>query len=280
MAEFSRTWWGQRFIEALEEFTDPNRLGRGRSYARGGRILDYTLTKGTVTAKVRGSINPYFGVYKEPIYDTSIKIKAIGASNWSKVIQQIASRADLVTKLLMNEMPDDIENAFTSLGLHLLPHSQSDFVTKCSCPDWENPCKHIAGVYYLLASDLDEDPFVMFELRGLSRDDLHAELVKSPLGQILASSLTAEEVPIKPVESYFTRPTAKDAVAGVTSHKEFWTGAKRLPALVASTSQSSVPALLIKKQGDNPPFWRKDISFIAVMEELYQRVRLKSRQMK
>jgi len=280
MAEFSRTWWGQRFIAALEEFTNQARLGRGRSYARGGRILDYKLANGIVTAKVRGSINPYFGVYKEPIYDTSIKIKAISAADWAKVIRQIASRADLVTKLLMNEMPDNIDDAFSSLNLHLLPHSQSDFITKCSCPDYENPCKHIAGVYYLLASDLDEDPFVMFELRGLSRDNLYAELVKSPLGQILASSLTAEDVPVEPVESYYTHPTTKEALAGVTSHKEFWTGAKRLPAPLAVAAQTSVPALLIKKQGDYPPFWRKDISFIGVMEELYERVRLKSRQMK
>ena len=77
MAQFSRTWWGRRFIEALEQFTDPARLGRGRSYASGGRILDYTVADGTVTARVRGSINPYFGVYKEPIYRTSITIKSI-----------------------------------------------------------------------------------------------------------------------------------------------------------------------------------------------------------
>ena len=31
MAQFSRTWWGQRFIQALEEFSDEARLGRGRS---------------------------------------------------------------------------------------------------------------------------------------------------------------------------------------------------------------------------------------------------------
>ena len=279
MARFSRTWWGQRFIAALEEFTDPARLGRGRSYASGGRILDYTLAKGTVTAKVRGSINPYFGVYKEPIYKTSITLKAISAADWKKAIRHIASRADLVTKLLMNEMPDTIEDAFSGLGLHLLPHSESDFTTSCSCPDWANPCKHIAGVYYLLASALDHDPFLMFELRGLSRDDLHTELVRSPLGQILASALTTEDVPVEPVESYHTRPTEEpDAV--VASHKAFWTGAKRLPAPPATASQASVPALLIKKQGDYPPFWHKDTSFISVMEELYDRVRTKNKQMK
>ena len=280
MAQFSRTWWGQRFIAALEEFTDPARLGRGRSYASGGRILDYTLDNGTVTARVRGSINSYFGVYKEPIYKTTITIKAIPSADWKKAIRHIASRADLVTKLLMNEMPDTIEEAFSELGLHLLPHSERDFVTDCSCPDWANPCKHIAGVYYLLASALDRDPFLMFELRGLSRDALHAELVRSPLGKILASALKSEEVPaVEPVESYYTRP-AREAEAVIDSHKEFWTGAKRLPAPPSAPSQASVPALLIKKQGDYPPFWHKDLSFISVMEELYERVRTKNRQMR
>jgi len=280
MAQFSRTWWGQRFIAALEEFTDEARLGRGRSYASNGRIIEYALSKGTVTAKVRGSINPYFGVYKEPIYKTSITIKAIRSDDWAKVIRQIASRADLITKLLMNEMPDTIEEAFSGLGLHLLPHSERDFVTSCSCPDWANPCKHIAGVYYLLASALDNDPFLMFELRGLSREDLHAELTRSPLGKILASALVSDEEPVvESVTSYYT-PPMKESVAEVASHKEFWTGAKRLPSPLANTSQPGVPALLIKKQGDYPPFWHKDMSFISVMEELYERVRTKNKQMK
>jgi uncharacterized Zn finger protein len=121
---------------------------------------------------------------------------------------------------------------------------------------------------------------LMFELRGLSRDALHAELVRSPLGQILSSALKSEEVPaVEPVESYYTRP-AKQPDAVVASHKEFWTGAKRLPAKLTSTPQASVPALLVKKQGDYPPFWHKDVSFISVMEELYDRVRTKNRQMK
>jgi uncharacterized Zn finger protein len=179
----------------------------------------------------------------------------------------------------MNEMPDTIEDAFSRLGLHLLPHSESDFVTDCSCPDWANPCKHIAGLYYLLASALDRDPFLMFELRGLSREALHTELVKTPLGNILASALKSEDLPeVEPVESYYARPTREpDAV--VTSHKEFWTGPKRLPPLTA-TSPASVSALLIKKQGNYPPFWHKDASFISVMEEVYDRVRTKNKQMK
>ena len=140
-------------------------------------------------------------------------------------IARLASRADLVTRLLLNEMPDTIEETFGGLGLHLLPHSERDFVTDCSCPDWANPCKHIAGVYYLLASSLDRDPFLLFELRGLSRSDLRALLSGSPLGQALAASLAPQDVPLEPVDSYFTRPD-REPVGADLPHKEFWTGAK------------------------------------------------------
>ncbi|MCC6177121.1 MAG: SWIM zinc finger family protein [Chloroflexi bacterium] len=278
MAQFGRTWWGERFLAALERFTDAGRLGRGRSYANSGRILEYTVADGEVRAKVRGSINPYFGVYKEPIYDTTIKIAQVPPKSWSRLIERIASRADLIAKLLQQEMPDPIEEVFDNEELHLLPHDRKDFATTCSCPDVSNPCKHIAGVYYRLAADLDRDPLLLFVLRGLSRDALHAELVKSPLGSILASELADDEHSVEPVESFHTRPTkASEDVAA--SYREFWTGAGKPPPL-AATTQARLPALLVKKQGDYPPFWDKDVSFIGVMEEIYERVRTKSGQLK
>jgi uncharacterized Zn finger protein len=79
MAQFGRTWWGQRFLQALERFTDAGRLGRGRSYASNGRVKEYAVKDGAVHAKVRGSVNPYFGVYKEPLYTTTIKLTQIPA---------------------------------------------------------------------------------------------------------------------------------------------------------------------------------------------------------
>jgi len=279
VAQFSRTWWGQRFIAALEEFTDSARLGRGRSYASGGRILSHELKNGTVTAKVRGSINPYFGVYKEPIYTTKVTMTPISAAEWTRLIADLSSKASFVTKLLMSEVPDNIEDVFAEHSLHLLPRRQKDFTTSCSCPDYYNPCKHIAGLCYVLASDLDRDPFLLFELRGLSREQLRRELVRSPLGQILASELTPTEIPIEPAPSFYPTPKKELAKAPATL-REFWAGAKRLPATVEAATPASVPALLIKKQGDYPPFWPRSASFIATMEGIYERVRTKSPQMK
>jgi uncharacterized Zn finger protein len=278
MPQFSRTWWGQRFIAALEEFTDTGRLSRGRSYANNGRIVEHRVASGTVGARVRGSINPYFGIYKEPIYTATITITQYSPAQWTAIVEQITMRADLITKLLQQEMPDRIEEVFDNLGLHLLPDDEADFQTACSCPDWTNPCKHIAGVCYRLAADLDRDPFLLFALRGLSRDALVAELLKSSLGEILASALAADETRVEPVASFHTRPTRKGASIAF-SHREFWIGARRLPPIEAPP-QVRVPALLIKKQGDHPPFWHSDASFIGVMEELYERVRTKSSQLK
>lgn len=276
MAQFSRTWWGKQFIEALEEFSDPARLGRGRSYASGGKIIDYKIVKNKITATVRGSVNHYYGIYKEPRYNTTIEITPISQSNWTKAIKYLSSKASFVSKLLMNEVPDNIEEVFSDLGLHLLPHSQRDFKTNCSCPDWENPCKHIAGVYYLVASQLDNDPFLLFELRGLSKEALQAELSKSPLGKILSEELAQKEVSLETSTSYYT-PVKKVVGSEKISAREFWLGTKRLPQVVEEVSSVSLPAVLIKKQGDFPPFWHKDASFIKVMEEFYGRVRVKNK---
>jgi uncharacterized Zn finger protein len=279
MTTFSRTWWGKRFIEALESFTDPGRLARGRSYAKNGKIVNYQLKNSLVTAKVQGSINPYFGVYEIPYYKTEIRIGQISDEQWTEIIKRLSQSASLVSKLLLNEMPDNIDAVFEKSKIHLLPKDNKDFKTKCSCPDYENPCKHIAGVYYLLAQQLDQDPFLLFELRGLSRERLQQKLSQSPLGQILSAALSADETTeIRPAPSFYTQPQpTRDAQATVIA--TFWHGKKPLPTQIEPVIPPAVSAILLKKAGDFPLFWKKDTSFIGTMEEFYERVRSKSKEL-
>jgi uncharacterized Zn finger protein len=272
MSQFSRSWWGQKFIAALEEFSDSGRLSRGRSYARNDKVKSFEIKDGVVAAKVRGSVNPYFGVYEEPLYTTMIEFQPISAAKWSAVIALIASKASLISRLLLNEIPDNIEDSFRTLGLHLLPHSHKDFKTDCSCPDYSNPCKHIAGVYYLVAAELDRDPFLLFELRGLSHAELHQELAKSPLGQALSAELLLQNRPPQPLSSYYTRPTTQP-VSSIEGLRDFWHGAKRLPQTVAPLPETLVAGIPVKKQGDFPAFWTRDNSFLEAMETLYEQVR-------
>jgi uncharacterized Zn finger protein len=273
MSKFSRTWWGKKFIEALEKFTDSGRLSRGRSYAKNDKVKRFEISHGVVIAEVRGSINPYYGVYKEPLYTTTIEFQPISAAKWSAAIALIASRASLISRLLLNEIPDNIEDSFSLLGLHLLPHSRKDFDSECSCPDWENPCKHIAGVYYLVAAELDRDPFLLFELRGLSRQDLQKELLKSPLGQALAVELQRSQRPPQPITAYYTRP--QTIAAHPESLRDFWQSAKRLPQTIEPPPETPVAGIPIKKQGDFPAFWQRENSFIEAMETIYEQVKTK-----
>jgi uncharacterized Zn finger protein len=274
MAQFTRTWWGNKFISALEKFTDEGRLSRGRTYARGSKVKSFEITDGRASAKVRGSINAYFGVTKEPLYTIQIEIKPISQKDWTKVIAYVASKAGFISKLILNEMPDRIEDAFSLVNLNLLPTKKADFINKCSCPDGSNPCKHIAGVYYLLAAEIDRDPLLLFELRGLSKADLQTELLKSPLGSALAAELVPQQQAPAIARSYYPDllETSPDKSMSL---QEFWQG-KRLPPL-PEPSVAYVPAILIKKQGDYPPFWTLDRSFISTMEEFYDRVRTKNK---
>ncbi len=276
MAKHSRTWWGQKFISALESFTDSGRLQRGRSYSGDSRILRFDISNGMVSGTVRGNVNPYFGVYKEPKYLTEIEMTAIAAQDWTKIIANMSSKASVVARLLLNEVPENIEDSFAAVGKNLLPHSHKDFKTQCSCPDYSNPCKHIAGLCYRLSSELDQDPWLLFEMRGISKADLQSELAKSPLGKALASEMGSEGMlEIESSTTYFTKPQTS-LYTEVPTLKQFWQGQKRLPQAIPFTPPNHVAAIAIKKQGDYPPFWHKDSSFIETMEELYERVKTKN----
>lgn len=125
---------------------------------------------------------------------------------------------------------------------------------------------------------MDQDPFLLFELRGLPRTRLQTELSKSPLGQILSTALSAEASNLQPSTTYYTRPQPS-TVPKPEILETFWHGKKPLPTTIEPMVPPPVPAILIKKAGDFPPFWQKDSSFIEVMEEFYQRVRNGSKEL-
>jgi uncharacterized Zn finger protein len=276
MSKMAKTWWGRRFLDVLESFTETGRLARGRQYLSGHRIVRWDVQGRRVVAEVRGKVNPYYGIYEAPTYDTQLEFAPIPVPAWNEAIALIGSRAGYVSRLLFNEMPDEIEKPLAELGVNLLPASRKDIRGSCSCPDPENPCKHIAALYYLLAGRLDQDPFLLFELRGLSRAELIRRLKATHLGSALASALDEAPPAPSPAASFFTRPVAiplPDAV----SPRDFWRGQRRLPAGVEPPPPAAVSGILIRKGGDYPPFWGKDESFVEVMDAFYEQVRKKGK---
>src|SRR2546427_6697593 len=85
-------------------------------------------------------------------------------------------------------MPKNIEEGFKPVNLSLFPTAVTDLHSDCSCPDWANPCKHIAAVYYLLAERFDEDPFLIFKLRGRTKEQIIETLRKKRAETLAAES--------------------------------------------------------------------------------------------
>jgi uncharacterized Zn finger protein len=276
MAKMSRTWWGQRFLEALEQRMDRGRLSRGRAYAGPNRLLAFAIDGPIIRATVRGNKNPYFGVYEEPRYKVSIRLKAIPKAKWAAIIAELSGNAAWISRLLMSEMPDNIESVFEQSGVRLLPGGGTDLRSDCSCPDYANPCKHIAGAYYKVASLLDRDPFLLFELRGMDKDSLQQLLAASPLGQALATQLTEPQAISLEYSSQRYTPPSRVTVDGL-GLDAFWRGREALPDPEQQPGFGTTSAALIKRQGDYPAFWDRDNSFVEVMETIYQRVVAKNK---
>lgn len=166
--QIAGTWWSTRFIEVLESTGMGSRLSRGRNYARRGQVLTLELSAGQVIASVQGS--------RTRPYRVRIGVTAYGKEEWRLIEERLGDDAWFVAQLLAGEMPPDIEQVFTELGLALFPSRAGDLSLDCSCPDWGVPCKHLAAVFYLLAERFDDDPFEILAWRGRDRDDLLARL--------------------------------------------------------------------------------------------------------
>ncbi|WP_424094961.1 SWIM zinc finger family protein [Moorena producens] len=180
----TQEWWVERWNDLLNSYRFKKRLERGRIYAKEGNIISIDFLGPQVVAKVQGTA-------PEP-YELTISIEPFTDEDWNYVVQTLASKAIYSAQLLAGEMPHNIEEVFTSNGLSLFPFTLSDVRSRCNCPDPKNPCKHIAAVYYELGDRFSEDPFVLFQLRGSTKEQILDALRKLRSGQTEETSATEQ----------------------------------------------------------------------------------------
>ena len=188
----ARTWWSKRFLSVLEQIGVGGRMARGRAYARQGQIISLDVDTGGAAAKVQGS--------RPRPYAVRIGVPAFGKAEWAEVAEAMVADASLTAALLAGEMPHDIEDIFTRVGLSLFPASARDLALDCTCPDQAVPCKHLAAVCYVLAERFDADPFAILALRGRDRETLLEDLRARRAG---AGPAPAHGVPLAQVLSEF-----------------------------------------------------------------------------
>ncbi|MDM8520447.1 SWIM zinc finger family protein [Anaerolineales bacterium HSG6] len=242
---FASSWWATRWIKALEKIMNSGRLGRGRTYARRGQVLSITEVEGGVEAKVQGS--------RRTPYKVSIGIEVLSDDQWAQVIEALSNQAIFTAQLLNGQMPDEIESVFSAVGISLFPSKKSELFTDCNCPDWANPCKHIAAAHYLLGEQFDDDPFMIFRLRGRSKDDL----LQSLRGMQEADDIWEEEV-------------EEEVIPLSETIEQFYSMAQPVDQLISLNIKPPLSDLPILKRLGEPSFVPKGIT--PLLGAAYQQV--------
>ena len=253
--EIGETWWSKRWIKVLESFSMGTRLTRGRSYARQGQVISIDVEPGLVKAKVQGS--------QPRPYNVKIRLEPLSDQDWDKVTDAMASQAIFAAKLLAGEMPNTIEEAFASVHVSLFPTALRELNTDCSCPDWANPCKHIAAVYYLLAERFDEDPFLIFKLRGRTKEQI-IEVLRDK---------RAATFPVEDTSAGAETATAEEEnLISLDEHLEtFWQAGEAIESFTVNLSTPKIDKAILKRLG-GAPFTIGDMNVASLLAKAYSAV--------
>lgn len=154
----AKSWWGRAWCDNLERYADyESRLERGKRYVKTGAVIDLSITKGRIQAKVQGS--------RKTPYKVEIRISPLSEERCQEILQTCGKRVETLENLLAGDFPEELKELFTQRG-GLFPASR-EISFSCSCPDWALMCKHVAAVLYGIGARLDENPSLFFELRGI-----------------------------------------------------------------------------------------------------------------
>ncbi|MBE9174718.1 SWIM zinc finger family protein [Synechocystis salina LEGE 06155] len=267
-----RQWWVERWLELLDSYRFKKRLERARNYAREGNVLSLQFVESKLTALVQGTeVDPY---------QVTLGLDCFSDEDWHYVVATLAEQALYAAQLLSGAMPPSIEQVFVQNGLNLFPFTLGEVHSRCSCPDKANPCKHIGAVYYQLADHFQEDPFVIFRLRGRSRSELLEQLSRyrhlSPaqlttydydpdLGRDSKTiAIDAEE------ESKITKPQKQTKAEQQQAIAEFWQyGGELAPELTAIAPPDS-PMQQIDRLGDLPLNYEVAREIKQALTQIYQ----------
>ena len=166
----ARTWWARRWLEVLERMGLGARLGRGKHYAVSGQVTGMRLEGPHVEAQVVGT--------RPDPYRVTIDFRVPEGAAREAIVARIKGEPMLAARLIADDMPTEVEQAFRDCGLDFCPGGKLapgvyDMTTACSCPDYANPCKHVSAVLLILGEEIARRPMTLLELRGIAEEDIY-----------------------------------------------------------------------------------------------------------
>jgi len=180
--KITTTFWGDAWCKHLEQFSDySNRLPRGRTYVRNGSVCHLDIRKGRISALVSGS----------SLYELEVNITPLTESRWQAIKKQCAGQVGSLLELLQGKLSKKVMEIVTDPNNGIFP-SPKEIKLDCNCPDWAIMCKHVAAVLYGIGARLDQQPELLFVLRGVDHTDLIGADVQIPKGKSKRRQLSGD----------------------------------------------------------------------------------------
>lgn len=185
----SQSFWGKAWCRHLETYADhENRVGRGRSYVRNRAVCHLEASSGRLKALVAGS-------HGDP-YEVTVTVRPLPARQWQSLKSASAGRIGSMLDLLTGKFPKEIMAQVSDPEHGLFP-KLGELKFSCSCPDWAQMCKHVAATLYAFGHRLDQEPELLFLLRGTDPAELIsletlAESAAAGTGTALADGVLAD----------------------------------------------------------------------------------------
>ena len=164
-----RSWWAKRWMQILEGMGLGGRLGRGKNYATSGQVVSMAIEDSRLVARVQGT--------RPDPYEVTAGFRTPEGDAHRRIVAKLRAEPMLVARLLVDDLPTEVETFFADEGYALFPGGKLgpgryDMTTKCSCPDYANPCKHTSAVLLILGETIARRPMTLLELRGIAMEEL------------------------------------------------------------------------------------------------------------
>jgi uncharacterized Zn finger protein len=241
----SHTSWSDAWLDAFHAFSHPGRMRRGRHFAKGKLIKNLDIKPGEISADVKD---------QRKTYHVTLQFPPLDDASWEKIMTRMAEQALYSARLLAGELPPEVMDLFADTNAALFPTADK-LEASCTCPDWEVPCKHVAGVYYHLAEHFEKNPFLLFYFRGRSKEDLlNALRTHRPDSDTDISSQASVQFAEPPLEQTLTH---------------FWEIGPEIKTITFNISPPTQPLPHFKRLG-RPTFTEMDL--YALLKPVYETI--------
>lgn len=179
--------WTQLWRDVLAtDATAERRLVQGRAWGRSGRVTQVRASDGLLQGRVQGSSATPFAV--------DIRMRTLSDGDWARVYEVLSSQARHHAHLLAGQAPVGLEDQLADSGIRLLP-TTGELDIDCRCGDSVWPCVHGAAVWDAAGTQLEGDPFLVFQLRGRGRQQLMSALADRRRGRDRVSGVSVKDLP-------------------------------------------------------------------------------------